>query len=138
VLAGATPVLVHNSNCPTEEERAHARASENAARASNPENATGGYLVIDGVGTFDLVSSRPYDGYRPLPGVNPRYATHVEVQAAALMAKYRATSARLMISHPGGVCGTCADTLRRILPKGVELTVRFQHGRRFYTGGTFP
>ncbi|MDX3315269.1 polymorphic toxin-type HINT domain-containing protein, partial [Streptomyces sp. ME08-AFT2] len=143
VVARATPVLVHNSNCPTAEERAHARASETAARSSNPggssgtDGATGGFLWIEGHGTFDLVSSRPYPGYRPPAGVADGYATHVEAQAAALMHHFQAQNARLMITHPNGVCGTCASTIRAMLPTGAELTVRFQHGRRFFTGGVF-
>ncbi|MFE2866603.1 RHS repeat-associated core domain-containing protein [Embleya sp. NPDC059259] len=143
VLAGATPVLVHNAICRTADEAAHLRASEQAARSSNPgnstdpEGATGGVLWIRGHGTFDLVSSSPYPGYVVPPGAVPGYETHVEAQAAALMRKFRATEGRLMISHPRGVCPTCARSLDDMLPQNANLVVRFQNKRRFFQGGKF-
>ncbi|MCW8215706.1 MULTISPECIES: DddA-like double-stranded DNA deaminase toxin [Streptomyces] len=105
--------------------------------STGKKGATGGFLWIEGHGTFDLVSSSPYPGYRAPAGFADGYETHVEAQAAALMHHFQAKNARLMISHPDGVCGTCASTIRAMLPTDAELTVRFQHGRRFFTGGVF-
>ncbi|ORT54064.1 hypothetical protein BKD26_36585 [Streptomyces sp. CB03238] len=61
----------------------------------------------------------------------------MEAQAAALMRRFQASEGRPMIRHPSGVCGTCANTLRVMLPEGASLTVKFQHGRIFFTGGNF-
>ena len=140
------PVLVHNANCPTADESAHARASENAARSSRPGEpggevgATGGLLWIKGHGLFDLSSDLLYPGIRAPAAAKTEtsfFGSHVEVQAAALMQKLQATEARLMITHHDGVCGFCRGNLEAMLPYGATLTVRFQRNRKFFTGGVF-
>ncbi|MFJ2099371.1 polymorphic toxin-type HINT domain-containing protein [Streptomyces anulatus] len=138
VFAGETSILVHNSECPTADEKAHARASENAARSANPggskgqEGATGGVLWIRGHPLFDLSSGHPFKGFVPPAGAKDGWQTHVEAQAAVLMHRLGASEGRLMISHPGGSCYTCSSTLADMLPTNSTLTVRFQHDRRFY------
>ncbi|WP_436532489.1 LamG-like jellyroll fold domain-containing protein [Actinoplanes sp. HUAS TT8] len=149
VLAGTEPVLVHNNNCPTPDERAHARASENAAYSTRPGNstsasgATGGYLWIKGHGTFDLSSDKLHPLIKanmgdipaeasPSPGTF--FGSHVEVQAATLMrilAKQAGPGAskmeaRLMVSKPGGPCSFCSLNVAGMLPKDSALVVRYQ------------
>ncbi|MGX1638153.1 polymorphic toxin-type HINT domain-containing protein, partial [Streptomyces albidoflavus] len=121
VVAGGTSALVHN--CSTPDERAHARASENAAYSSRPDVATGGYLWVQGHGEFDLASDRLHPLIRANRGAIPAaaspgggqfFGSHVEVQAATIMrilAKQSGSgglSGRLMVSKPGGPCSFCA------------------------------
>ncbi|MEV8097778.1 LamG-like jellyroll fold domain-containing protein [Kitasatospora sp. NPDC085879] len=146
VEAGSTPVLVHNCS---PDERAHARASENAARSSRPgnstseEGATGGYLWIKGHGEFDLSSDRLHPLIRanmrdipasasPAPG--KFFGSHVEVQAATIMrilarksgAESEGLVGRLMVSKPGGPCGFCSSEVAEMLPANSSLAVRSQ------------
>jgi RHS repeat-associated protein len=148
VVAGNDSVLVHNNNCPTLDERAHARASENAARSSRPDQATGGYLSINGHPTFDLASDRLHPLIRAnmdeipaaaRPGGGRFFGSHVEVQAATLMrilAKQAGPNAprmeaRLMVSKPGGPCSFCASNLAGMLPRNSSLTVHSQLNQIF-------
>ncbi|WP_203823627.1 LamG-like jellyroll fold domain-containing protein [Actinoplanes palleronii] len=149
VVAGAGPVLVHNNNCLTPDERAHARASENAAYSTRPGNstsksgATGGYLWIKGHGTFDLSSDKLHSLIKKnmdeipaeaRPDPDTFFGSHVEVQAATLMrilAKQAGQGApkleaRLMVSKPGGPCSFCLPNVAGMLPEGSALTVRSQ------------
>ena len=150
VLAGDEPVLVHNNSCPTPDEAAHARASENAARSSRPgapddarPGATGGYLWIQGHGRFDLASDRLHPllnrGDIPAGAIfddGRFYGSHVEVQAAALMNKLKKAGdprmvARLMVSKPGGPCGFCRNNVEGMLPSNSQLSVRSQLNQVF-------
>ncbi|MFE7330782.1 DddA-like double-stranded DNA deaminase toxin [Streptomyces sp. NPDC057565] len=149
MLAGATPVLAHNSTCPTTDERAHARASENAAYSKEPDQSTGGLLWIKGHGElFDLSSDRLHPLIRAnrnempaaaRPGPNRFYGSHVEVQAATIMrilAKQAGSGgeglvARLMVTKPGGPCGFCSSKVAGMLPANSSLTVRSQLGQVF-------
>ncbi|MDI3342299.1 polymorphic toxin-type HINT domain-containing protein [Streptomyces sp. AJ-1] len=144
VVAGGTSALVHN--CSTPDERAHARASENAAYSSRPDVATGGYLWVQGHGEFDLASDRLHPLIRANRGAIPAaaspgggqfFGSHVEVQAATIMrilAKQSGSgglSGRLMVSKPGGPCSFCAPNVAGMLPGNSSLVVRFQRGRVF-------
>ncbi|WP_218639557.1 hypothetical protein, partial [Streptomyces acidiscabies] len=81
---------------------------------------------------------RPHPPTSGTNGANsPPQQAAITTDESRLMQHFQATNARLMVSHPNGVCGTCASTIRAMLPTGAELTVRFQHGRRFFTGGVF-
>ncbi|WP_277394676.1 polymorphic toxin-type HINT domain-containing protein, partial [Streptomyces albidoflavus] len=144
VVAGGTSALVHN--CSTPDERAHARASENAAYSSRPDVATGGYLWVQGHGEFDLASDRLHPLIRANRGAIPAaaspgggqfFGSHVEVQAATIMrilAKQSGSgglTGRLMVSKPGGPCSFCAPNVAGMLPGNSSLVVRFQRGRVF-------
>ncbi|MFD8966406.1 RHS repeat-associated core domain-containing protein [Streptomyces sp. NPDC059568] len=146
VVAGGTSVLVHN--CTTADERAHARASENAAHSSRPDVATGGYLWIKGHGEFDLSSDRLHPLIRAnmneipaaaSPGDGKFFGSHVEVQAATIMrilAKQSGSGSeglfgRLMVSKPGGPCGFCMPNVAGMLPANSSLAVRSQRGQVF-------
>ncbi|WP_207936627.1 RHS repeat-associated core domain-containing protein [Actinomadura sp. KC216] len=139
VSAGRESLLVHN--CPElkAKEAAHRRASETAARSSNPggptgvNGTTGGLLWVRGHGLFDLASDSPFPGYTPPPGVVEGYENHVEAQAAGLMRMLEAQEGRLMISYPRGSCPTCAGSLNDMLPEDATLLVTFQRGRSFFT-----
>ncbi|MFE7357797.1 ricin-type beta-trefoil lectin domain protein [Streptomyces sp. NPDC057543] len=144
VVAGGTSALVHN--CSTADERAHARASENAAYSSRPDVATGGYLWVQGHGEFDLASDRLHPLIRAnmgeipaaaSPGGGKFFGSHVEVQAATIMrilAKQSGSgglTGRLMVSKPGGPCGFCAPNVAGMLPGSSSLAVRSQRGQVF-------
>ncbi|MFJ7168377.1 polymorphic toxin-type HINT domain-containing protein [Streptomyces globosus] len=146
VLAAATPVLVHN--CGTADERAHARASANAAFSSRPHVATGGYLWIKGHGEFDLSSDRLHPLIRAnmdqipaaaSPGGGKFFGSHVEVQAATIMRILTKQSGsgseglvgRLMVSKPGGPCGFCGPNVPGMLPTNSSLAVRSQLNQVF-------
>ncbi|MFB7468246.1 polymorphic toxin-type HINT domain-containing protein [Streptomyces sp. NPDC056224] len=144
VVAGGTSALVHN--CSTADERAHARASENAAYSSRPDVATGGYLWVQGHGEFDLASDRLHPLIRAnmgeipaaaSPGGGKFFGSHVEVQAATIMrilAKQSGSgglTGRLMVSKPGGPCGFCTPNVAGMLPGSSSLAVRSQRGQVF-------
>ena len=143
VVAGNTPVLVHN--CGDLDD--HVRASENAARSKAPRKATGGVLHIEGVGSYDLDSTSLHPDVKEdilRSGVGRMdngdyYGSHVEVQAAFLMQKFGGEGAvgRLMITHPLGMCGFCRGNVAGLLPKGASLTVRFGRSGKFYQAGRY-
>jgi hypothetical protein len=79
------------------------------------EGKTAGVLEVDGA-LIPLVS-----GKSPLR--NYAASGHVEGQAALIMREMEATSGRLLIDNPNGICGYCTSQVPTLLPKGATLEV---------------
>ena len=111
VLAGATPVLVHNS-CGDEQQSLF---DEDPYRTGT-DGKTRGTLNIDGE-KIQLTSREPV-----LENYNA--SGHVEGQAALIMRERGAASATLEIDNPNGICGYCTSQVPTLLPEGATLDVQ--------------
>ena len=122
VLAGSTPVLVHNSGpCPEAGLKAAADAADEFA---SPGGMTGHAALGDGT-TMNLSSGRGNlpAGYTAPPGATVENFHHLEAQVAASMHASGNSSATLYITGNYGACKFCVRTLRQMLPEGARLSV---------------
>ncbi|HEU5028754.1 MAG TPA: RHS repeat-associated core domain-containing protein [Spirillospora sp.] len=132
VVAGATPVLVHN--CDEAGLAAAARAGEHF---EYPGGVTGALRSDEGGWFSDPLSSggrniNPSVDGSPAPGTKTGYKHHLEAQAAAIMRQnpgMRNATLYIHFRDPSAareVCGACDGSLRDMLPKGASLTVVFK------------
>ncbi|MFI9719701.1 polymorphic toxin-type HINT domain-containing protein [Streptomyces sp. NPDC052396] len=115
VLAGKTPVLVHNVNC---------GPSLKDLQKDCPRRTVG---ILD-VGNDQLPMISGPGGQagllKDLPGRAGANAEHVETHAAAFLRMNPGIrKAVLYIDYPTGMCGTCRSTLPEMLPEGAQLWV---------------
>ncbi|MFF4396524.1 polymorphic toxin-type HINT domain-containing protein [Streptomyces sp. NPDC001480] len=115
VLAGRTPVLVHNANC---------GPSLKDLQKDYPRRTVG---ILDVGGDQLPMISGPggQSGLlKNLPGRTKANAEHVETHAAAFLRMNPGVrKAVLYIDYPTGACGTCRSTLPDMLPEGAQLWV---------------
>jgi hypothetical protein len=115
VLAGKTPVLVHNANC---------GPSLKDLQKDYPRRTVG---ILDVGGDQLPMISGPggQSGLlKNLPGRTKANAEHVETHAAAFLRMNPGVrKAVLYIDYPTGACGTCRSTLPDMLPEGAQLWV---------------
>ncbi|WP_228473087.1 polymorphic toxin-type HINT domain-containing protein [Streptomyces cyaneochromogenes] len=115
VLAGETPVLVHNANC---------GPSLKDLQKDYPRRTVG---ILDVGGDQLPMISGPggQSGLlKNLPGRTRANAEHVETHAAAFLRMNPGVrKAVLYIDYPTGACGTCRSTLPDMLPEGAQLWV---------------
>nr|WP_237535682.1 polymorphic toxin-type HINT domain-containing protein [Streptomyces sp. SID3343] len=124
VLAGRTPVLVHNNNFCHPEGLAAAAAARDDANYANSTTMSGALWIDEFDDSIALNSGRSNlspDHVRP-PGALNGFESHLEVQAAAEMRRLNAQRADLYISGDY-ICGPCSQTLSQMLPRGSELNV---------------
>ncbi|MFE7566110.1 DNRLRE domain-containing protein [Streptomyces sp. NPDC057539] len=132
VLAGATPVLVHNCN-----EAGLAAAERAGDHFDRPGGATGALRSDEGGWFSDPLSSggrniHPSVDGNAAPGTRSGFKHHLEAQAAALMRQnpgMRNSTLYIHFRDPDAVrevCGACARTLEDMLPSGASLTVIFR------------
>ncbi|GAB2628714.1 RHS repeat-associated core domain-containing protein [Streptomyces capparidis] len=115
VLAGKTPILVHNANC---------GPSLKHLQKDYPRRTVG---ILDvGVDQLPMISGPGGQSglLKKLPGRTKANAEHVETHAAAFLRMNPGIrKAVLYIDYPTGTCGTCRSTLPDMLPEGVHLWV---------------
>lgn len=126
VLAGQTPVLVHNANCGP-----HLKDLQK----DYPRRTVG---ILD-VGTDQLPMISGPGGQsgllKNLPGRTKANGEHVETHAAAFLRMNPGVrKAVLYIDYPTGTCGTCRSTLPDMLPEGVQLWVISPRRTEKFTG----
>ncbi|MFI7068590.1 polymorphic toxin-type HINT domain-containing protein, partial [Kribbella sp. NPDC050124] len=127
VLAGNMPVLVHNnSGC-------------GPYLKDLPKDYDRRTVGILDVGNDQLPMISGPGGQsgllKVLPGRIKANAGHVETHAAAFLRMNPGIrQAVLYIDYPSGTCGTCRNTLRDMLPEGVELWVRSPQGTERFVG----
>ncbi|MER7057081.1 polymorphic toxin-type HINT domain-containing protein [Streptomyces sp. NPDC000351] len=126
VLAGETPVLVHNSNC---------GPSLKDLQKDYPRRTVG---ILDVGGDQLPMISGPggQSGLRKnLPGRTKANGEHVETHAAAFLRMNPGVrKAVLYIDYPTGTCGTCRSTLPDMLPEGAQLWVISPRRTEKFTG----
>ncbi|WP_327730336.1 polymorphic toxin-type HINT domain-containing protein [Streptomyces sp. NBC_00487] len=136
VLAGATPVLVHNcgledvagslgSRGPGDPTRGQVVniGDSGVSRVGQPVQS-GRSGVTDDINDFLMDSP---DITNPMSGPHAS-ATHVETTVAWFMRQRGVTSADLVINHAGGPCTgpfSCTNAVAAILPQGSTLNVWF-------------
>ncbi|MGW0998323.1 RHS repeat-associated core domain-containing protein [Streptomyces sp. NPDC002523] len=91
-------------------------AAQRMLASIGEEGKTAGVLEIDGT-LWPLVS-----GKSSLP--NYAASGHVEGQAALIMKELDASSGRLLIDNPNGICGYCKSQVATLLPENAVLEVR--------------
>ena len=141
VLAGTTPILVHNTDggCPT---------FVNNAMSSLPQKVTSGRIfdasgseigpaissgTDDTTGPIDDFLRQSSDIETPRAGPHPS-ATHVETKYAWWMMENDVTDADVVINNPRGACPFpfgCQASVPAILPEGSTMRV-------WYPGATEP
>ncbi|MEU9736469.1 polymorphic toxin-type HINT domain-containing protein [Streptomyces sp. NPDC048002] len=126
VLAGQTPVLVHNANC---------GPNLKDLQKDYPRRTVG---ILD-VGTDQLPMISGPGGQsgllKNLPGRTKANGEHVETHAAAFLRMNPGIrKAVLYIDYPTGTCGTCRSTLPDMLPEGVQLWVISPRRTEKFTG----
>ncbi|MFE7752917.1 DddA-like double-stranded DNA deaminase toxin [Streptomyces sp. NPDC057428] len=132
MLAGKTPVLVHNCN-----EAGLAAAERAGDHFDRPGGATGALRSDEGGWFSDPLSSggrniHPSVDGNPAPGTRSGFKHHLEAQTAALMRQnpgMRNATLYIHFRDPDAVrevCGACAGTLEDMLPSGASLTVVFR------------
>jgi Protein of unknown function (DUF1557). len=132
VLAGATPVLVHNCD-----EAGLAAAERAGDHFDYPGGATGALRSDEGGWFPDPLSSggrniHPSVNGNPAPGTKSGYKHHLEAQAAALMHQNPGMRNATLYIHfrdanaVREVCWACDGTLQDMLPEGASLTVVFR------------
>ncbi|GGV05672.1 polymorphic toxin-type HINT domain-containing protein [Kitasatospora aureofaciens] len=138
VLAGATPVLVHNA-CKDETglELAKRAAGHFQGPGKKPGGVTGA-MYVEGRGWYDTPLSSGFDNIHPevdgnfAPGTKRAYRHHLEAQVAALMRQDLSIKKATLYIHfwneeaAREVCWACDTTLSDMLPKDSELTVVFR------------
>jgi RHS repeat-associated protein len=126
VLAGQTPVLVHNSNC---------GPSLKDLQKDYPRRTVG---ILDVGGDQLPMISGPggQSGLlKNLPGRTKANGEHVETHAAAFLRMNPGVrKAVLYIDYPTGACGTCRSTLPDMLPEGAQLWVISPRRTEKFTG----
>ncbi|GHA77620.1 hypothetical protein GCM10010345_94030 [Streptomyces canarius] len=126
VLAGETPVLVHNSNC---------GPSLKDLQKDYPRRTVG---ILDVGGDQLPMISGPggQSGLlKNLPGRTKANGEHVETHAAAFLRMNPGVrKAVLYIDYPTGTCGTCRSTLPDMLPEGAQLWVISPRRTEKFTG----
>lgn len=132
VLAGTTPILVHNCD-----EAGLAAAERAGSNFEKPGGATGALRVTDGAWFPEPLSSGGANIHsrikgNPAPHTKPGFKHHLEGQAAALMRQNPGVRNATLYIHfrdPNAkreVCGACHDTLEDMLPPGASLTVVYR------------
>ncbi|MFG2873158.1 ricin-type beta-trefoil lectin domain protein, partial [Streptomyces sp. NPDC048338] len=145
-LAGASPVLVHNSGgsgdpaCGPSDEVGLARAEQ---AATNPNRMTGAFHMPGVEGGTGYLYSGPdnvwegYDQWIP-DAAEADMEHHLEAQAAGLLARAAANQGSeglqgfLYLAGNNarfGLCPSCARTIESMLPTGVTLTVVYRNSR---------
>jgi hypothetical protein len=131
VVAGATPILVHN--CEVDVEGVLNELSSKRVTTGRIFDAAGVavHAELQAGGVSDLV--RATDAYLRQYGapINPKAeyypaAQHVEAQYAMWMRQNGITDATVIINKVGGVCGGmygCDKAVKAILPRGSTMTV---------------
>ncbi|MGW9028394.1 ricin-type beta-trefoil lectin domain protein [Streptomyces sp. NPDC055722] len=136
VVAGSTPVLVHNIDCDLEDlhsqlpQKFGSGPTSGIARDSNG-NASG--IITSGSGTYRNLTARVNSRLKQWGFASPTArSSDVEQKVAASMlnpdGSTRIASVDLVINHPKGVCDEplgCDMVLPYILNKGQTLTVHF-------------
>ncbi|MFE8017025.1 ricin-type beta-trefoil lectin domain protein [Streptomyces antibioticus] len=129
VLAGVTPVLVHNCN-----EEGFRLADESLAEERFPRQSIGGAFFGLDSGPLKLLSGgRRHAGhpnYVPPPGVT-RNGDHIEAQAAAIMRDRKIGRAEVYLSNDGP-CSMCEESVSDMLPSKSSLTVWWRQGGEVY------
>ncbi|MFJ9961287.1 polymorphic toxin-type HINT domain-containing protein [Streptomyces avermitilis] len=115
VLAGNTPVLVHNASC-------------GPSLKNLPKDYDRRTVGILDVGNEQLPMISGPGGQsgllKNLPGRMKANAEHVETHAAAFLRMNPGIrKAVLYIDYPTGACGACRSTLPDMLPEGTQLWV---------------
>ncbi|WP_377271639.1 RHS repeat-associated core domain-containing protein [Peterkaempfera sp. SMS 1(5)a] len=129
VLAGGTPVLVHNTNFCHEEGLAAAKAARDAFEEPGP--TSGALWLEDADDPISLSSGQQNvpNGYVRPPGVASGFATHVEPQAISIMKRARAMRADLYLDLQGNtqqICDACWKRIPQMLDPGAELRVTYR------------
>ncbi|MBA9007274.1 DNRLRE domain-containing protein [Thermomonospora cellulosilytica] len=143
VVAGATPILVHNTpRCGPDDEEGLAAAERAIDHFDRPGGTTGA-VYVPGRGWFnDPLSSGNRNIHQlvkdhPAPNTPPSFKHHLEAQVAALMriGALRGADGRqeaTLYIHfwndkaKREVCGACHDHLEDMLPKDAILRVVFR------------
>ncbi|MFI1932307.1 polymorphic toxin-type HINT domain-containing protein [Streptomyces sp. NPDC020330] len=125
VLAGKTPVLVHNSDgCVVTDADGFAAAGAASSKFTHPGNMSGA-LYLEGYDvSLPLSSGRSNAGGVRAPGSGAFYH-HLEAQAASAMRQSKSGYGRLYISGDY-ICGACNSRLSKMLPKGATLEVSYR------------
>jgi RHS repeat-associated protein len=130
VLAGDTPVLVHNSGgCVLTNEQGLATADAAAGEFANPGNMSGA-LYLEGHDdpiSLSSGSGNLSEEYVRPPGASTSNFHHLEAQAAAKMRSTGIMDGHLFINGDY-ICGACADRLTQMLPEGATLRVTYRDG----------
>ncbi|MEU0597753.1 DddA-like double-stranded DNA deaminase toxin [Streptomyces sp. NPDC006393] len=131
VLAGATPVLVHN--CDDHEEGFKA-AEGSLAREEYPRQSIGGAFYGLGDEPIELLSGgRRHAGrpnYTPPPGVT-KNGDHIGAQSAAIMRDRGLKRGTVYLSNDGP-CSMCKESVSDMLPSKSSLTVYWRKGGEVY------
>lgn len=121
VLAGSTPVLVHNVG-----------RQECMAEVSSMNKMTSGILDIQ-VDEVPFASGPNSGGFiddiARVPGMTDQNFHHVEMQAAAYMRLNKIKQGVLYINHPGGVCAFCDG---RAYQGGINIEDALPHGSEMW------
>ncbi|MFF2895091.1 RHS repeat-associated core domain-containing protein [Streptomyces sp. NPDC057966] len=139
VLAGATPVLVHN--CGTGDPALGVSAAIDG-RANfpglAPKRMAGALFPAGSRNSISLASGarNAAPDYVPPPGARQNYRFHVEPQAVARMTQDGITKAHLYLDGHF-MCGACTDGLPDMLPTNSSLTVTYYDGFDFVTPPPF-
>ncbi|WP_245563554.1 DddA-like double-stranded DNA deaminase toxin [Longispora albida] len=142
VMAGGTPVLVHNTGGCTPSAAAAAISNLRGKITSGQMLDSEGKPIGAGVSSGrdessakinEFLSQQP-DVAMPPRGAQHPAADHVEVKFAMWMRENGVTDADVIINNPRGVCGgpySCQVAVPAILPKGATMRV-------WYPGATTP
>ncbi|MFB7618298.1 RHS repeat-associated core domain-containing protein [Kitasatospora sp. NPDC056181] len=127
VIAGNSPILVHNAICA---ERGLGMADKAAEKFDYPGGMTGALYLEGGdkplplsSGGNNVIGGR--DSYAWPPGANKVNYHHLEAQSAAIMREGNIQHAELFISGDY-VCPTCRGSLEAMLPANSTLTVTWR------------
>ncbi|MFI1995329.1 polymorphic toxin-type HINT domain-containing protein [Actinoplanes sp. NPDC020271] len=124
VLAGKTPVLVHNVTVPCP----RVGLADAASNASTGSGKMNGVLYADMDDAPYYVSSgyKNLDpGYVVPPGAMSGFEHHLEAQAAARMRATGSKRGTLFITGDY-ICGSCHSSLEQMLPSGSTLTITYR------------
>ncbi|MFF1593288.1 polymorphic toxin-type HINT domain-containing protein [Streptomyces sp. NPDC058286] len=125
VLAGATPVLVHNSNCL---KGGLAAAGDASGAFAKPGKLSGALFLDEYADDWMPLSSGAGNlspNYVRPPGASTSNFHHLETQAAAEMRRLGARSGHLFIGSNKQPCGACHSNLSQMLPPGATLNVTY-------------
>lgn len=120
VVSGATALAAGGKNKGT------LSAAQRLLASIGEEGKTAGVLEVDGA-LIPLVS-----GKSSLP--NYAASGHVEGQAALIMRQMNASSGKLLIDNPNGICGYCRSQVPTLLPEDATLRVGTPSGTVTPTG----
>jgi hypothetical protein len=138
VMAGTTPVLVHNVGTPCEEVGLE-YASLASSSFERPGGMSGTLFLTEADAPIDLSTGQRNlpPGFSAPAGAVPGYEHHLEVQAVAEMQATGAKTGTLFISG-NYICGACADNISAMLPRGSTLTVVYRDSKGVIQSVPFP